>query len=46
MLSAPPTTGGEDALGMALVTLQMTWMLYVVLSFVWEVCHAPRHHRG
>ena len=46
MLNAPPPAGAESALGVALFTLQVAWMIYIVLSYVWEAARAPRHHRG
>jgi hypothetical protein len=45
VLSAPVDTVVRDAIGVALATLQLACMLYIVLSFAWEVYHAPRHHR-
>ncbi len=46
MLSAPPETAVYNAVGAVLCVSFAACMFYIVLSFAWEVFHAPRHRRG
>ncbi len=46
MLTVPSSTTVGDAICNVVLVLEYAVMIYVLLSYVWEGHHAPRHRRG